>query len=329
MDKLKNYVPGLILVGIIAFLATLLNNSIKEWINLEPLTIAIIMGMFFTNILGVRETFKPGIQFSLKKLLKIGIVLLGFKLNFYALASLGPKALLLVLLYIPLALLLAVGIGRLFNMNNTLATLIGVGSSICGASAIVALAPCVNADEDDTIVAVSIVSFLGAVGVISYSAIAINTTIDVTQYGMWSGLSLHGVAHAIAAAFAMGNESGEIGTLVKMTRVLMIVPVSLVLAFIFNRNTTEDTQIKRASFPFYVLYFILAGGVNTLGILPQFISKILIEVSGICILMAITSMGLSANMKTILKKGTKGLTVGFILFLILSLGSLGAILYIL
>lgn len=316
MESIKKFVPGILFVLIISYVAMFLNDFLKAYINLESLTIAIIIGIIYNNIVGTQKGFAPGVKFSLKKLLKVGIVLLGFKLNIYAILKLGPQILTMVLIYVPVALALAILLGRMFKANEKLATLIGVGSCICGASAVVALTPCINADDDDSVIAVSIVSFLGTIGVLVYSAVAAsNLSLTEIQYGAWSGLTLHGVSHALAAAFALGDASGEIGTFVKMTRVLMLVPVSLVLSYMFNKGNNDS---KKAKFPMYVLYFILAGIINSLGIIPQEITKILTKTSSIFILMAMTAMGLSVDFRSIINKGIKALLIGSIVFLILS-----------
>lgn len=315
MQRIKEMVPGIFFVFIVSVLSMYINDSIKNVINLEALTIGIIIGIIYNNTIKTQTVFKEGVKFSLKKLLKVGIVLLGFKLNFNSLLKLGPKVILIILIFVPSVLLLAALLGKLFKAQNKLATLIGVGSCICGASAVVALAPTINADDEDSVVAVSIVSFLGAVGVLAYSAIAVTSSISNVQYGIWSGLSLHGVAHALAAAFARGDTAGEIGTFVKMGRVLMLIPVSLILGLIYNKGNGSS---KKTKFPMYVLYFIIAGVVSSTGIIPVNILKILTKLSSIFILMAMVAMGLSVDFKSIKNKGMKALLIGSVLFLITS-----------
>lgn len=316
MENIKKYIPGVMFVLVISYASMFLNDTLKSYINLEALTIAIIIGIIYNNIVGTQDVFRDGVKFSLKKLLKVGIVLLGFKLNIYAILKLGPQILTMVIIYVPVTLILAIVLGKMLKANNKLATLIGVGSCICGASAVVALTPCINAEDDDSVIAVSIVSFLGAIGVLIYSGIAAGgLNLTEVQYGAWSGLTLHGVAHALAAAFALGDTAGEIGTFVKMTRVLMLVPVSLTLGYVFNKGNASNNKAK---FPMYVLYFILAGIINSFGIVPLSITKILTKASSLFILMAMTAMGLSVNFKSIIDKGIKALLVGTILFVVLS-----------
>ncbi len=324
MKNIKNYIPGLVLVLIISLLSFFLNQSIK-FINLEALTIAIIIGMFYNNTVGTQARFKPGISLSLKNILKLGIILMGFRIDSHVLLKLGPRFLILVVFYVLIALMISNLLGRFFNLNTRLATLIGIGSCICGASAVLAVAPCIRANDKDSVLAVSIVSFLGAIGVIVYSAIAVSGFVMTpVQYGTWAGLSLHGVAHAIAAAYAKGSESGEIGTFVKMTRVMMLVPVSLALSFVYNKR---DGNVEKAKFPMYVLYFLIAGIVNSLGILPQSISHIFASAGSLFVLMAMTAMGLSVHFSQI-KQGMGALMTGVLVFVVLSISSLFVVLHL-
>lgn len=317
MNKYIKLLPGLIIVIAVAMISKFMGAQIQDVFKLETLTIAIVLGIVYNNTIGTQEIFHEGIKFSLKKLLKVGIVLLGFKLNVAAILELGPQVLVMVLVYVPLTLFIYMTFSSKFGVNKKLATLLGVGSCICGASAVVALAPVIGADDDDAVVAVSIVSVIGAIGVIVYSAVASLGSVSEIGYGVWSGLTLHGVAHAIAAALANGEVSGEIGTFVKMARVLMLVPVSLYLSYAFNGKG----ETKKAQFPMYVLYFIIAGIINSLGILPDSITSFFAKSSSFLILMAMTAMGLSVNFKQVAKKGAKGFVMGLILFVPLSISA--------
>lgn len=311
MKEFKKLLPGLAVVLAIAVLSRGLDSALSKWIRLEALTIGIIIGMIYANTLGVKESLRPGIQYALKKLLKVGIVLLGFKLNFQALIELGPKMSMVVVLFVPVVLILAVKLGEKMNVGRKLAVLIGVGSSICGASAIVAMAPTIHADDDDAIIAVGVVSLLGAVGVLAYSAAATVLSITDVQYGIWSGLSLQGVAHALAAAFARGDIAGEVGTFIKMERVLMLVPMSVILGSIFSK---DKGKTRRADFPMYVLYFIIAGALASTGWFPSDVLSVLGKTSSYMILMAMIGMGLMVDFASLKSKGAQALAAGSILF---------------
>jgi len=307
------YVKGLVLVAGIAVVSIMMGDWISDFIKIEKLTIGIVIGIIYTSLRGLKAQYRPGVQFSLKKLLKWGIVLLGFKLNFLTVVELGPKMVIMVVILIPLVLIIARKLGDFMGLNPKLSTLIGAGSSICGASAIVALSQVIEADDDDSVLAVSVISFLGAIGVLAFSSLSLVLNMSDVAYGVWSGLSLQGVAHAIAAAFAQGEVSGEIGTIVKMTRVMMLAPVSILLA----RQFSENNDTKKVGIPGYVLLFIGAAIIGTLGIIPQTVLGILSKCSSYLILMAMISMGLIVDLKQIRENGLKAVLHGIIIFLMI------------
>lgn len=314
----------------------LLNTYLLSFI--ETLTIGILLGIVITNTTGYRDVFEPGVTYSLKKILKWGIVLLGVKLNFDAVIDLGPKILILIILIVTFALIMANILGKYFRLNNKLSTLLGVGSSICGASAIVAMGPVIDADDEDIAVSVAIISLLGALGVVLYTSLSYILPLSDLEYGIWAGSSLQGVAHALAAAGARGTEnlSMEIGTIVKMARVALLAPVAIILSTIFN-TPSEDGK-KKVKLPVYVLLFILVGGIFTfnsiynifptifnIGSIHIDIIFIIKKLSNFFILMAMVAMGLKVNIKTFTSTGVKALYGCSILFVLISLLSLGLV----
>lgn len=326
MKTLSKKLPGLLLVLFITLIGYFGTGYINEALKLqfESLTLVILLGIFIKNTLGIKDHYQSGIQFSLKKLLKLGIVLMGLKLNLVTLITLGPRFLILVMLFVPFILIVSMILGRMFKLTGHLSALLGVGSCICGASAILAVAPCIQAEERDSIIAVSIVSLLGTIGVLVFSAFGFGFNMDPVLYGTWSGLSLQGVAHAIAAALALGEESGAIGTLIKMTRVLMLVPVSLFLSYQFS-SSDGQTERKRAQFPLYILLFALVAVGNSLLPIPGPLVDFGKFISKFSILMAMTALGLCVDLKDLLKRGQKALLFGSLIFVIASIvGYLGS-----
>ncbi len=330
VESARRHVPGLAFVLALALLARYLDRLIAPVITLEALTVGIVLGIICGTALKTPRVLQPGVGYASKALLHTGIVLLGFKLDFLALASLGPTVLLLVLATVPTVLLLACLVGRLVGADDRLAVLIGVGSCICGASAVVAVTPCVRARKEDSVIAVSVVSFLGAIGLLVYSALSVTSGLTDVQYGAWSGLSLHAVGHAVAAAFARGSTAGEIGTLVKMARVALLVPVALVLTHIFGRRDslpdakgdgTTAADRPKVAFPTYVLYFILAGIARSVGVVPSQAVSWLGQASSLLILMAMIATGLLVDFRAIKDKGVRGLLVGTLLFAVTATGT--------
>jgi uncharacterized integral membrane protein (TIGR00698 family) len=214
-------------------------------------------------------------------------------------------------------------LSKVFKVNVKLSTLIGVGSSICGASAIAAVEPIIGPEKEDVAISAAVISLLGAAGVILYPLIGNALHLAVLPYGVWSGSSLQGVAHAVAAAFARGDASGEIGTLVKMGRVVMLAPVALILTSIFAKGSGKKAKDV---FPMYVLGFIVVGILATAGILHTsydlglFVLN-LKSISKFFITVAMVAMGLSVKFNTLGKKGLRAIALGACLFLLISLTS--------
>lgn len=189
-----------------------------------------------------------------------------------------------------------------------------------------ALSPLIKAKKENIIIAASITSFLGAIGVIVFSFLGTLSKfpLDPTAFGVWSGIALHGVSHAIAAAFSMGEVAGEAGTVVKLTRVLMLIPLSVIFTRHFYEK--EDSQVSTRNswlqaFPLYVIVFLIIMLINSTGIIPMKVSSFLGNLSTKLFLMTMTSMGLSLHLKNVLGTGIIGLKVGTILFLLVSISS--------
>ena len=327
---MKKNLLGILFTFVLSSISMLLSS--KLFPAIESLTIGIVLGMLYGNILEVHEKLEDGVKFSYKTILKWGIVLLGLKLNFKLIFELGPVIAGIIVTIISLALILAYALGKKLGIKRNASLLVGVGSSVCGASAIVAMGPVIDADEEDVTTSVAVISILGALGVIAFSALSKSLPITDLQYGVWAGTSLQGVAHAIAAAGARGTESigFDVGVLVKMARVAMLGPVALVLGSLANKGNSS----KRTHFPMYVILFLIMGVINSINmeysIIPTVIAGIniidlLIKSSNMFILMSMVAMGLRVNLKKFEREALKSLVLGIIVFLTVSCVSYGLI----
>ncbi|RJQ07886.1 MAG: putative sulfate exporter family transporter [Bacillota bacterium] len=310
-------VPGLLFVYVFAVVSRWLDGALSPVVNLEAVTLGIVLGIAYASLVGAAPLLKPGIKFSHETLLRAGIILLGFRLDAAAFISLGPKALALVAVLVPAVVALAAAVGRLLRADGRLSTLIGVGAGVCGASAVAAVTPCIGAKKEDAVIAASVVSVLGAAGVLAYSALGLVLPMTAQEYGAWSGASLPAVAHCLAAAFTRGDLAGEIGTLVKMGRVMMLVPLAVGLGAIYARGRAAS----RVPFPSYVLLFIVAGLVRSSGLIPAPVLSALVSLSGTLLLMAMIAMGLSVNFREIRGKGLTALTIGFTVIVVTSVAT--------
>jgi len=320
MKKVIEYLPGILFCALIASLS----KSLSAYTGISSLTIGIVLGIAYANLVGVQKQLDKGTKYTLKKLLKLGIIFLGVDLNFVAIYANGPKILLLALIVVSTGVFLAPHIAKFFGFNEKLAMLLGVGSSVCGASAIVATAPVIEADENDTALSVAIISVLGAVGVILYPVIGSLINFSDIQYGFWSGSSLQGVAHALAAAGTRNELALEMATYVKMTRVVLLAPLTLFLVRWFNKSKPEINEKVKVKIPMYIILFLVVGVLSTFGLFNFNVGVYTIQkwiklASKELILWAMIAMGLCVNLKKIKSVGLKALIAGTSVFIMISL----------
>ncbi len=319
MQKVVDYIPGILFCAIIAYISKL----VSSYTGISSLTIGIILGIIYANIIGVQKQLESGTKYTLKKLLKLGIIFLGVDLNFLAIYANGPKILLLAIIVVSTGIFLAPHIAKLFGFNEKLAMLLGVGSSVCGASAIVATAPVIEADENDTALSVAIISILGAIGVIIYPIIGKIISFSDIQYGFWSGSSLQGVAHALAAAGTRNELALEMATYVKMTRVVLLAPLTLFLVKWFNKSKSEIDKKVKVKIPTYIILFLFVGILSTFGLFNFNLGAYSLQrwiklASKELILWAMIAMGLCVNLKKIKSVGLKALIAGTSVFIVIS-----------
>src|ERR1700752_69165 len=222
-------VPGITLAPAIA-VAAFLARSIPGIAAFSPMILAILIGMVFRNVVGTPLAVRPGIAFSMRRLLRGAIVLLGFQLTLTQIASVGTTGMLIVATTLAATFLFAVFAGRVLGVDRKLTELIAAGTSICGASAIVAVNTVTEAHDEDVAYAVACVTIFGSIAMFTYPLLSRPLHLDPHAYGLWSGASIHEIAQVVAAAFQNGQRAGEIGTMVKLARVMMLAPVVFALS---------------------------------------------------------------------------------------------------
>lgn len=317
MKTLGRLVPGMVIVVILMRLATRIAGGIPL---LDALTAGIILGIFVNNLVRLPRFTREGIRFVEKKVLQWGIILLGLDLNFALVWQLGGKILLLVVFVVVFGLVMSYLLAKLCGVNTKLSTLIGVGSSICGVSAIAAVEPIIESEKEDLAISAAVISLLGAAGVLMFPLLGSLLSLNEVSFGVWAGSSLQGVAHAVAGAFAYGELSGEIGTLVKMGRVVLLAPVALALTFVFARG---KGKAGKNLFPTYVLAFVLVGVLSTVGLLQRAytVGGLTLDLklaSRYMINAAMIAMGLSVSFKSLGGKGLRAMLLGAMLFALIT-----------
>ncbi len=282
-----------------------------------PLTVSLLIGMGLRGMMGMPAALVEGTRFSAKTVLRLGIVLMGARLNFGLVAQAGPAIVVIDAVIIVLGILGITWLGKKFGVPAKLATLLAVGTSICGASAVVAASSVTRADEEDTTLAVGLCGILGTTGVLLYVFGAPLLGLTTTQLAVLSGSTLHEVAQVMAAAFSFGTEAGDLGTLVKLTRVVLLAPAIVVLGLVSGAGAAVKYSWKEPPIPWFVIGFLAVGVVGSIGWLPATVLSALSTASVFLMVVAMAAMGLNTPFQMVKKAGMRVIYAGLIGFVAL------------
>ncbi len=320
------YIPGVIVTVIIAIISTFLASLqiVKETVNFSPLIIAILLGVIIGNTVKFPESFKPGLTFSLKKILRIAIVFLGFRLTFQNVAEVGLEGLILDTVMLISTFLLGVWVSRrFFGLDPQISYLVASGSSICGASAVLATAPVVKAEMHHAAMAVATVTIFGTTAMFIYPIIykaGLTLGFNDLTYGLWTGATVHEVAQVVAAGFAISEDAGNTATIAKLTRVMMLAPLLIALSFyLAKKHATHGAGVtlRDIPIPYFVFGFIAMVGVNSLNIIPSSLVHYINVIDGFLLTVAMAAMGIETNINKIKGVGMKPIYAAFIIFVYL------------
>lgn len=318
MKKIVDLLPGLLFTAFLAVISLFIQQiTFVQKMHLSSLIIAIILGILVSNIMKIPKLFSYGIQFSFKKVLRLGVILLGMKLSFTEVSMIGWKGILLVLIVTPATILIAIFLGKKFGLEKNLSILIGTGTGICGASAIAAISPVIDGDEKDSTFAIATVTIFGTIAMFLYPIIFRIFHIPNLIYAVWTGSSIHEVAQVIAAGYAAGDQALQFATIIKLTRVLLVVPFALIVSILQLRGSSENKgtgKLKRESIPWFVFGFLAVFIINSLNVIPKPFMNPLITSDGFLLTWAMAGMGLSTNFNKIKQVGIKATLLGLIIW---------------
>ncbi|MBC6975205.1 YeiH family putative sulfate export transporter [Bacillus sp. Xin] len=278
------------------------------------LVIAILIGMIWRATISVPYEAIAGTNFASKKLLRFGIILLGMRLNLVDIAKAGPKVLVIAAVVIAFTLVVVYALTRFFKVDKKLGILTACGTAICGAAAVVAIAPQVKAKDDETAVGAAIIAILGTIFTLIYTLLYPVLGLSPYGYGVFSGATLHEIAHVIAAAAPGGSASVDIAVIVKLTRVTMLVPVAILIGLWFKRNegNGQKSSWRDIPIPWFILGFLAMSAVHSLGIVPENIAGSIVTVAYMLIAMAMAGLGLNVEFTTFRKLGSKAFVAGLV-----------------
>ncbi|MGC4106710.1 MAG: putative sulfate exporter family transporter [Thermomicrobiales bacterium] len=339
--------PGIALaaaITVIAILLATLEKAIIGYEVLEPLVLGLILGIAIRSIWGVPAIFLPGIAFAAKQILEFAIVLLGASLDLHQLAHAGSKILLAVLISVCVTLVTGITIGRAAGLGTRLAILVAVGNAICGNSAIAAVAPAIRAKKEEVASAIALTAVFGVGVVLTLPLLIPVFDLSNERYGVIAGLTVYAVPQVLAATFPVSAESGQIGSLVKLTRVLLLGPVVAFFAWWTARNEgrgerreERDAGIGAAAsaprssrlsslfsyLPWFVIGFVLLAILRTVNVIPDSTGVSVQNVSKILTAVAMTALGLTVDVKSVRKGGAKvALTVSALTVLLVGMSLL-------
>jgi uncharacterized integral membrane protein (TIGR00698 family) len=318
-SKFTKTLPGLLLALSIAFPAWYLGKQF-------PIMGGPVFGILIGIIIAFWKRpsfFNEGIKFTSKKLLQTAIILLGFEMNLYNVFKVGSQSLLVMLFTLSAAFLTAWLLGRILKLKGNISTLIGVGTAICGGSAIAATAPVIKAEDKEIAFSISTIFLFNVAAVFIFPAIGHLINMSDVGFGIWAGTAINDTSSVVAAGYSYSDAAGTLATIVKLTRTLMIIPVTLFLAIYTHRRTSQGMSFSLIRiFPWFVLGFLAASIVSTSSIISPEAGKLLAHLGKFLIVMAMASIGLNTNIKQLISNGPKPILLGFSCWLAVALTSI-------
>lgn len=349
--------PGYLAAGIVATIAFAVHtlpivpftltkgDSIRHPISAAM--IAIVLGLLLRNTIALPGAVKPGCKSAIKKLIPLAIVLTGAGLNFASMASVGIRALGIVVICLALAIAAAFYIGRLIGLSPRTSLLLGAGTGICGNSAIVAVAPLIDAEDDDIVLSVGTVNLLGMLAMLIWPLLGSWLSLSSHAFGVWAGVSIHAVPQVVAAGFAYTADAGAMATLVKLVRVACLAPLVFVLALYYARRRREAGQVETSLtvrythlVPWFVWGFLLLATCNTMGLIPRLTFQpigifggdagpVVLPMQAACKLAgeglltwAMAAIGLEVSLRQLVSVGGPAIAAGTLATIVLGAGSL-------
>lgn len=335
MNLIRQNWKGLLLCLLLAVPASLLG---KQFPIIGGPVFAILGGMIFAPLVKKKESFAPGIKYTSKKILQYAVVLLGFGMNLKVVMETGKQSLPIIICTITVSLVIAYVLHRVLRIPAKISTLVGVGSSICGGSAIAATAPVIDADEEEVAQAISVIFLFNILAALIFPALGGALGFSTTSgeaFGVFAGTAVNDTSSVTAAAstwdslYNLGSQTLDKAVTVKLTRTLAIIPITLVLAFIRARKAEEkegDKVSLKQVFPFFILFFIGASVITTIATavgVPAEVFVPLKDLSKFFIIMAMAAIGFNTDIVKLIKSGGRPILLGMSCWLGITIVSLG------
>lgn len=269
--------------------------------GLSEVLFAIWLGLVVGSLRWLPGSTDVGLRFAQQRILRLGIILLGARLSLFDVAAIGVGALGLVTVCMAAVFAFVLLVGRLAHLPRRLVLLIGVGTAVCGNSAIIATAPVVKAEEREVSFAVATITLFGTLAVFIYPLLGTALHLSDTTFGMWSGIAVNDTSQVVAASAAYSSEARDVATVVKLVRNTLMAPLILLIAVWWARTTATESgdvsarQGALKAFPMFVLGFLAMAMLRTIGVIDSASARLLDEAAKVCILIALAAVGLSTR----------------------------------
>ena len=318
---LGTLLPGILLCGLMAAAALLL-RQISGLAALSPMMVSIALGALVQNALGTPAVARPGVAFSLRWILRFAIVLLGFQLTIQQVLDVGATGFAVILVSLVACFIVTKPLGLALGVDAKLTELIAAGTSICGASAVIAANTVTKAPEEDAAYAVACVTLCGMVAMVLYPLLPQLLGLTLRDYGLWTGASVHEVAQVVAASYQAGREAGDYATITKLTRVIMLAPMIMVLGALAARRENGGAGQARAPLPYFALGFVAAIAANSTIDIAANLKDLIVGATTFLLALSLAAMGLSTDVRKLAPKGARPLVLGALSLLFIAVLSL-------
>ena len=342
--QLQQMLPGMLLCVAVSAAATIVERwEILEFGRawLETLVVAILIGAMVRLFWSPGTRWLSGIKFSAKTLLEIAVLLLGGSISAQIVIAVGPSLLAGIAMVVLIAIGVSYGIGKLLKLPHQMATLVACGNSICGNSAIAAVAPVIGANADDIAASIAFTAVLGVIVVLGLPLLPMLVHLSRLQYGVLAGLTVYAVPQVLAATTPLGSVAVQIGTLVKLMRVLMLGPVVLILSVLTRRRRNvleeagphgaagERSAIHQLSLlravPWYIAGFLVLVGLRSVDLVPHAMLAPLAAAANLLTVISMAALGLGTDLRTVARAGARVTAAVALSLLVLGIISFGLI----
>ena len=312
-QRTRSIMPGLVLAALIALLAAGLQVAEvqvfgRAWF--EALVLAILLGVAFHTIFGLHDRLRPGVHFSSKLLLEAAIVLLGASVSAAAIGKAGLPLVAAIAGVVFAAIAISYGIGRVIGLPHKLALLVACGNSICGNSAIVAAAPVIEAESEHVTASIAFTAALGILVVLFLPLFKLQLDMSERQYGVLAGLTVYAVPQVLAATAPVGLLSTQVGTLVKLIRVLLLGPVILLLGLAGGKAAGASRPGLSRLVPWFIIGFLAMMALRSANLIPATALPPIAAASTLLTLVSMAALGLMVDLRAVLASGGRVLTTG-------------------